>query len=63
MFRRFLRYVVVWLIILAVLCVLSIIKYRYEIIAGISGMFSSIAVSIITLAGIIYIISLVFRRR
>lgn len=63
MFRRFLRYIVIWLIILAVLCVLSIIKYRHEIINSIGGMFLSIAVPTITLVGIIFVILLMFRRR
>ena len=63
MFRRFLRYIVIWLIILAVLCVLAIIKYRHEIINSIGGMFLSIAVPTITLVGIIFVILLMFRRR
>ena len=62
MFNRFLRYLIVWAAILAVLCILSIIKYRQVIFDSVGGMISEIAIVVIIGGGIIYALSAVFRR-
>ncbi len=50
--RRILIYLILWVVIFAVLCIISLIKYKDVLTAGLDYTFSGIIVTLIVVAGI-----------
>lgn len=60
--RRILIYLIIWAVILSGLCIISLIKYKDVLAAGLDYAFSGIIVTLIVIAGIGLVIASAFRR-